>query len=86
MDDWMKLHPNWFNSNLKTKEVKMMVKPITKKDEHLEMLDWIENQMDRTVRKGTPEGDLLEDALILVKDFEDRHYPIPTPNPIKATN
>lgn len=48
------------------------------------MLDWIESQMDTKVRKGTPEGDLLEVALIQVKDYENRHYPIPSPEPIEA--
>jgi hypothetical protein len=87
MDDWMKLHTNWRNSNSKTMEVKMKIKPIKNKDEHLEMLDWIESQMDTTVRKGTPEGDLLEVALFLVKDYEDKHYtPIPTIDPIEAIN
>jgi HTH-type transcriptional regulator / antitoxin HigA len=62
----------------------MMVKPITNKNEHLAMLDWIECQMDAMVKKGTPEGDLLEVALILIKDYEDKHYPIPTPDPIEA--
>ncbi len=33
---------------------------------------------------GTPHFDELEVLLLLVKDYEDKHYPIPTPDPIEA--
>jgi HTH-type transcriptional regulator/antitoxin HigA len=48
------------------------------------MLDWIDEQIETGVQKGTPNGDLLEVALILVKDYEDKTYPIPIPDPIEA--
>jgi len=40
--------------------------------------------LDLGIQKGTQEGNQLEVALILIKDYEDRFYPIPTPDPIKA--
>ena len=45
--------------------------------------------LERTIEifhaeKGTPEFDELEVLLLLVKDYEDRHYPIPTPDPIEV--
>ena len=33
---------------------------------------------------GTTSFDELELLLLLVKDYEDKHYPIPTPDPIEA--
>lgn len=33
---------------------------------------------------GTPEGDEAELLVLLIKDYEDRHHPIPMPDPIEA--
>ncbi|MFN8354839.1 MAG: transcriptional regulator [Spirosomataceae bacterium] len=33
---------------------------------------------------NTPEGDEIEILLLLIKDYEDRHYPIPPPDPIES--
>jgi HTH-type transcriptional regulator/antitoxin HigA len=33
--------------------------------------------------QGTPEGDELDILLLLVKEYEDEHYPIPEPDAIK---
>ncbi len=62
----------------------MELKPITNDQEHLQMLEWIDEQFDAGVRKGTPQGNLLEIGLLLVKSYEDKHYAIPTPDPIEA--
>ena len=45
--------------------------------------------LERTIEifhaeKGTPESDELELLLLLVKDYEDRHYHIPDPDPIEV--
>lgn len=34
--------------------------------------------------EGTPESDELDILLLLVKDYEDRHYQIPDPDPIEV--
>jgi HTH-type transcriptional regulator/antitoxin HigA len=34
--------------------------------------------------ENTPEGEELDLLLLLVKDYEDRHYHIPDPDPIEA--
>lgn len=34
--------------------------------------------------EGSPESDELDLLLLLVKDYEDRHYEIPNPNPIEV--
>ena len=33
---------------------------------------------------NTPEGDEIELLILLIKDYEDRYYPVPPPDPIKA--
>jgi HTH-type transcriptional regulator/antitoxin HigA len=48
-----------------------------------------DDALDRTVeifhaKKGTPEFDELEVLLLLVKDYEDRHYQIPAADPIEV--
>lgn len=45
--------------------------------------------LDRTIEifhaaEGTPESDELDVLLLLVKDYEDRHYQIPDPDPIEV--
>lgn len=45
--------------------------------------------LERTIEifhseKGTPEGDELELLLLLVKDYEDKHYPILPLDPIEV--
>jgi len=45
--------------------------------------------LERTIEifhseKGSPEFDKLELLLLLVKDYEDRHYQIPNPDPIEV--
>jgi HTH-type transcriptional regulator/antitoxin HigA len=53
----------------------------TKKDYKI-TLDRIEEIFDS--KKGTLEGDELELLLLVVKDYEDKHFQIPFPNPIDA--
>lgn len=45
--------------------------------------------LERTIEifhavKGTPEFDELELLLLIVKDYEDRHFHIPPPDPIEV--
>jgi HTH-type transcriptional regulator/antitoxin HigA len=45
--------------------------------------------LERTIEifhaeEGTPESDELDVLLLLVKDYEDRHYTIPAPDPIEV--
>jgi HTH-type transcriptional regulator / antitoxin HigA len=48
------------------------------------LLEWIDEQFEKKVSPDTPEGKKLEVALVLVKNYEDQHYPIPFPDPIEA--
>lgn len=47
-------------------------------------LDWIDEMFDKKVSPESPQGQKLEVALLLVKDYEDKNHPIPLPDPIDA--
>jgi HTH-type transcriptional regulator/antitoxin HigA len=51
--------------------------------------DDYDDALDRTMEifhaeKGSADFEELELLLLLVKDYEDRHYPIPAPDPIEV--
>jgi len=58
------------------------VKPIRTEQEYEDALEEIERLSDAV--PATPEGDYLEVLMILVEDYEEKHYPIPPPDPIEA--
>ena len=39
---------------------------------------------NKNVQRDTKEGDKLQVVLLLIKSYEDEHYPIPKLNPIDA--
>lgn len=48
--------------------------------EYREALTEVEKLFDALPE--TPEGDRLDTLVLLVEAYEERHYPIPPPNPI----
>lgn len=62
----------------------MDIKPIKTEKEYETALKDIEELFD--VEPGTPDGDRLEILVSLVEAYEDKHYPIPLPDPIEAIN
>ena len=62
----------------------MELKIIKTKKQYQDYLDWINTQFDKKIKPNTAEGEKLKLALLIVKQFEDEHFPIPTPNPIDA--
>jgi HTH-type transcriptional regulator/antitoxin HigA len=60
------------------------LKPIRTEKEYESFLDFVDEQFDRKVPKNTPEGDFLEMALLLIKDYEDKNHAIPYLDPIEA--
>jgi HTH-type transcriptional regulator/antitoxin HigA len=60
------------------------LRPIKSESEYEELMDWVDSQFDTKVLPNTPEGDNLEMALLLIKDYEDRNYKVPFPDPIEA--
>jgi HTH-type transcriptional regulator/antitoxin HigA len=58
------------------------VKPIRTEQEYEDAVEEIERLSDAVPE--TPEGDYLGVLMILVEDYEERHYPVPPPDPIEA--
>ncbi|QDK78345.1 transcriptional regulator [Spirosoma sp. KCTC 42546] len=62
----------------------MKLKTIKTEQEYDEMMAWVDEHFDRNVQPDSSEGEILQVALLLVKAYEDVHYPIPAPDPIDA--
>lgn len=62
----------------------MQLKPIRTKKEYETYLNWVDEMFDKKVKAHSSEGEQLQVALLLIKQYEDEHYPVPTPNPIEA--
>ena len=62
----------------------MELKIIKNKKQYHEYLDWVDKMFDKKIKPNTPEGEKLQVALLLIKQYEDAHYPIPVPDPIDA--
>ena len=62
----------------------MKLRPIKTAQEYDALLQWLDEQFDRQVPPDSPEGEDVQIALLLVKAYEDEHYPIPAPDPIAA--
>ena len=60
------------------------LKPIKTENEYESLLDWVDTQFDLGILPNTQDGDNLEMALLLIKDYEDKNYRIPFPDPIEA--
>ncbi len=62
----------------------MELKIIKTKKQYQEYLDWIDENFDSKVKVNSVEGEKVQVALLLVKQYEDANYPVPLPNPIDA--
>jgi HTH-type transcriptional regulator/antitoxin HigA len=60
----------------------MELKIIKTKKQYQEYLDWVDKMFDKKIKPTTPEGEKLQVALLLVKQYEDANYPISVPDPI----
>lgn len=60
----------------------MNIKPIKTKKDYQAAMNRLETIFDAQL--GTPEGDELEVLGILIDKYEQKHYPIPYPDPIEA--
>lgn len=67
-----------------TKRNDMKLRLIKNKKEYEAYLDWVDELFDKKTKRNSPEGEQLQIALLLIKQYEDRNYPIPTPDPIEA--
>ena len=62
----------------------MELKIIKTKKHYKQWLEWIDVQFENKVKANTPQGEKLQVALLLIKQYEDTNYPIPLPDPIDA--
>lgn len=62
----------------------MELKIIKTSKQYQEYLDWIDEKFDAKVKAGSPEGEKVQVALLLIKQYEDANYPVPLPNAIDA--
>jgi HTH-type transcriptional regulator/antitoxin HigA len=62
----------------------MELKIIKTKKQYEQSLDWVDAQFEHKVKSNTPQGEKLQVALLLIKQYEDANYPIPLPDPIDA--
>ena len=46
--------------------------------------NWVDGQFENKLKSTTPQGEKLQVALLLIKQYEDANYPIPLPDPIDA--
>jgi HTH-type transcriptional regulator / antitoxin HigA len=62
----------------------MNLKIIKTKKEYQQYLAWVDEMFDKKVQPGSPVGEALQVVLLLIKQYEDQHYPVPKPDPIDA--
>jgi HTH-type transcriptional regulator/antitoxin HigA len=60
----------------------MEIKPIRTQRDYKAALAEIERVFD--AKPGTPDGDRLEVLATLVEAYEERHHPVPPPDPVDA--
>jgi HTH-type transcriptional regulator/antitoxin HigA len=64
-------------SLISQKAIDMKLKVIKTKKEYQAYLDWVDELFDKKVSPNSTEGEKLQVALRLMKQYEDKHYPIP---------
>ena len=62
----------------------MKLKPLKTKKDYETLLDWVNQLFDKKVKADSSEGEQLQIALLLINQYEDKHFPVPIPDPIKA--
>lgn len=63
----------------------MKLKIIKTKKEYNQFLDWVDGMFDKKTKLNSPERETLQIALLLIRQYEEQHFPIPTPVPVKVT-
>jgi HTH-type transcriptional regulator / antitoxin HigA len=62
----------------------MKLKTLKSKKDYEAYLEWADTMFDKKVKPNTPEGELLQVVLLLIREYEDKKYPVPSPDPIEA--
>lgn len=61
-----------------------MLRPIKNEQQHEDALERVYTLMQKDIKPDSKESDDLEILSILIKEYEDKYYPIPHPNPLEA--
>jgi HTH-type transcriptional regulator/antitoxin HigA len=61
-----------------------MIKPVKTKKDYEATLKRCYDLMQKNIKPNTPAADELEILSILVENYEQKHYPVPAPNPVDA--
>ena len=62
----------------------MTLKIIKSEIEYQQYLDWVDEMFDNNVSPDSLDGEKLQVVLLLIRQYEDQHYPVPKPDPIVA--
>lgn len=61
-----------------------MLKPIKNSQQYEDALTRAYELLQKNIKPDSKESDELEILSILIKEYENEHYPIPKPNPLEA--
>jgi HTH-type transcriptional regulator/antitoxin HigA len=61
-----------------------MLKPIKNNKQHEEALARAYALLQKNIKPNSSASDELEILSILIKEYENEHYPVPKPNPLEA--
>lgn len=61
-----------------------MLKPIKNEEQYDRALNRVYDLMQMDIEIDSPKSDELEILSILVKEYENEHHPIPSPNPLEV--
>ena len=62
----------------------MELRIIKTKKQYKEYLAWVDRQFDSHVKPHSTQGEKVQVVLLLIKQYEDVHYPVPVPDPIEV--
>jgi HTH-type transcriptional regulator / antitoxin HigA len=60
------------------------LKPIKNNKTYEQFMQWVDLQFEKNVKPNTPQGEKLQVALLLIKQYEDKYFAIPIPEAIDA--
>lgn len=69
---------------------RLMLEPLTiqslikTETQYEQALEWTYQMMKSRPSKGTPQGDAYELVILLIENYEERHYPVPPLHPLEA--
>ena len=60
------------------------MKVIKSEEQYQEYLNWVDELFDKQLSPDSKDGEMLQVALLLIKQYEDANYSVPMPDPIEA--